>query len=281
MKRSLLVVSALWLFPACTVGHRVGENETRQGAISCALTTCNGTTVCVDSQCVEPSGTCGGIAGLQCPGGQRCVDDPRDGCDWSNGADCSGVCVPGPSTNPPDAGNPPPPDAGTPPMSCGGHRPNPPMCPSGYKCVDDPNGCSMAVDCPGICVIDTEVIRQCGGEVINPSFCQSGEVCIDNPTTGSMAVDHRGICIKKVFCGGIASFPCPGNLTCVDDPSDSCDPNNGGADCGGMCVLQGSGVQCGGFAGIQCAGGLRCLDNPADDCDPANGGADCGGLCVP
>lgn len=38
------------------------------------------------------------------------------------------------------------------------------------------------------------------------------------------------------FCGGIAGFPCPGNGQCVDDPSDDCDPNHGGADCGGLCL---------------------------------------------
>jgi hypothetical protein len=38
------------------------------------------------------------------------------------------------------------------------------------------------------------------------------------------------------FCGGIAGMPCPAGLTCVDDPSDTCDPTRGGADCGGICV---------------------------------------------
>ena len=38
------------------------------------------------------------------------------------------------------------------------------------------------------------------------------------------------------FCGGIAGITCPRGLRCVDDPRDSCDPKNGGADCGGICV---------------------------------------------
>ncbi|QSQ28639.1 hypothetical protein JY651_18750 [Pyxidicoccus parkwayensis] len=37
-------------------------------------------------------------------------------------------------------------------------------------------------------------------------------------------------------CGGIAGFACPEGYSCVDDPSDDCDPNNGGADCGGICT---------------------------------------------
>jgi hypothetical protein len=41
---------------------------------------------------------------------------------------------------------------------------------------------------------------------------------------------------QRQFCGGIAGFPCPEGLTCVDNPRDSCDPKQGGADCGGICV---------------------------------------------
>lgn len=42
------------------------------------------------------------------------------------------------------------------------------------------------------------------------------------------------------MCGGIAGFPCDGGFTCVDDPSDDCDPNAGGADCSGICVAASS-----------------------------------------
>jgi hypothetical protein len=37
------------------------------------------------------------------------------------------------------------------------------------------------------------------------------------------------------FCGGFAGIPCTEGFTCADDPKDSCDPNQGGADCGGIC----------------------------------------------
>ncbi|MER5886197.1 hypothetical protein ABT160_20435 [Streptomyces sp. NPDC001941] len=38
---------------------------------------------------------CGGFAGLPCPEGFVCVDDPRDSCDpKKGGADCGGICVP-------------------------------------------------------------------------------------------------------------------------------------------------------------------------------------------
>lgn len=41
---------------------------------------------------------------------------------------------------------------------------------------------------------------------------------------------------KQGMCGGIAGIPCEAGFTCVDNPSDDCDPKAGGADCGGICV---------------------------------------------
>jgi hypothetical protein len=41
-------------------------------------------------------------------------------------------------------------------------------------------------------------------------------------------------------CGGFAGLQCPDGLSCVDDPADSCDPMQGGADCMGMCVEGGA-----------------------------------------
>jgi hypothetical protein len=87
-------------------------------------------------------------------------------------------------------------------------------------------------------------------------------------------------CPDPSFCGGIAGFPCPPGFTCIDAPNDECDPNNGGADCGGVCVREERPRPCGGFAGETCPEGYACLDDP-DDCDPDNGGADCPGSCHP
>jgi hypothetical protein len=49
------------------------------------------------------------------------------------------------------------------------------------------------------------------------TFCLSG--CADAPN-----------------CGGIAGIQCPDGLVCIDDPGDDCDPQQGGADCFGICV---------------------------------------------
>lgn len=40
---------------------------------------------------------------------------------------------------------------------------------------------------------------------------------------------------EKIFCGGFAGIACPADMRCVDDPHDDCDPDKGGADCGGIC----------------------------------------------
>lgn len=48
----------------------------------------------------------------------------------------------------------------------------------------------------------------------------------------------------KVMCGGFAGLRCPGIGRCVDDPTDSCDPKRGDADCAGLCKCSGATVDC-------------------------------------
>ena len=52
-----------------------------------------GVEVAYEGLCEEPK-VCGGVAGLVCPKGSVCVDDPSDDCDPANGADCTGLCEP-------------------------------------------------------------------------------------------------------------------------------------------------------------------------------------------
>ncbi|MGC4065109.1 MAG: hypothetical protein QM784_10780 [Polyangiaceae bacterium] len=71
----------------------------------CRLCPDGDTTVCPRAECqsgrcriVAPRcpglTACGGIAGLPCPAGFTCVDDPRDDCSpCRGGADCGGICV--------------------------------------------------------------------------------------------------------------------------------------------------------------------------------------------
>jgi hypothetical protein len=41
---------------------------------------------------------------------------------------------------------------------------------------------------------------------------------------------------EGLLCGGFAAISCPEGLICEDDPHDSCDPDEGGRDCSGLCV---------------------------------------------
>jgi hypothetical protein len=72
----------------------------------------------------------------------------------------------------------------------------------------------------------------CGGFVVNAHSCSSiGNYLCYNPNP---RIDVPGECVKT--CGGIAGISCADGYTCVDNVDDNCDPNNGGADCGGVCV---------------------------------------------
>jgi hypothetical protein len=142
-------------------------------------------------------------------------------------------------------------------------------CPQGEFC-SSPNGC----DSPGTCKpLPTDVF--CTAVVLPYCGCdgqtkQSTSGCIYDRYA------HGGACEQK-SCGGFANLPCDPGQICVD-AEDSCDPNNGGADCPGVCVAK---TMCGGFAGLPCPNGDQCVDDPDDDCDPQNGGADCSGVCIP
>lgn len=61
------------------------------GAVACDPTV-EAQTV-TEERSVSGGDFCGGIAGIPCPEGFTCVDDPRDDCDpKQGGADCGGVC---------------------------------------------------------------------------------------------------------------------------------------------------------------------------------------------
>jgi len=75
--------------------------------------------------------------------------------------------------------------------------------------------------------------------------------CVEEPETDGCAlilcapgttcelIDGEGTCTpiepSGPFCGGFGGFECPGSGSCVDDATDDCDPNDGGADCSGVC----------------------------------------------
>lgn len=65
-------------------------------------------------------------------------------------------------------------------------------------------------------------------------------------------------------CGGLKGFPCPSGYFCADDPRDSCDPSQGGADCMGICLH----LDPDPCALLRCTAGTRCCPL-------------CGGMCLP
>jgi hypothetical protein len=64
------------------------------GVLAAATLTVAGFILIPTSESASRGGRfCGGIAGIPCPEGFKCVDVPGDGCDpLHGGADCPGVC---------------------------------------------------------------------------------------------------------------------------------------------------------------------------------------------
>ena len=203
----------------------------------------DGEGVCAPATPVGPF--CGGIAAIECPGSGSCVDAPGDGCDpEQGGADCGGVCEcnvialcvegfvfdgsPEVCACVPDE---PPVDA------CAAVR-----CRAGTECVvvDGRAECQpvappecAAVSCPvgNDCVV-VDGVAQCQPSGPNPCaavLCPVGSTC--------EVQGDEGVCTPASgpSCGGFAGIACNGLASCVDDPADDCEPENGGADCGGIC----------------------------------------------
>mmetsp|Transcript_7272 Transcript_7272/g.15884 ORF Transcript_7272/g.15884 Transcript_7272/m.15884 type:complete len:429 (+) Transcript_7272:259-1545(+) len=99
------------------------------------------------------------------------------------------------------------------------------------------------------------VVHQCHSAVAlacsKDSDCEPGLICytgLDNDCDEDCAPDNSlrgkcpGVCLKDVtpaspgLCGGFAGFSCPNGSECYDRKGDTCSPNCGGADCGGICL---------------------------------------------
>jgi hypothetical protein len=123
--------------------------------------------------------------------------------------------------------------------------------------VDDcepPAGCD-SIECPDGQHCELQEI------VCITTPCDPIPECVDDTPTST-------------FCGGFAGFPCPGSGECVDDPSDDCDPEMGGADCGGICTCEVLGLCVTGFEWNSSPEVCDCtpIENPCNliDCMPGN-----------
>ena len=65
--------------------------------------------------------------------------------------------------------------------------------------------------------------------------CASHQYCADVVINCFAPPCPQQQCEDRPACGGIAGFECAGAATCEEDPRGGCDPQNGGADCGGLC----------------------------------------------
>jgi len=152
-------------------------------------------------------------------------------------------------------------------QSCGG--PLSLACPKGTFC-STPAGTCPGPKQFGRCAPEPEVCTDLFRPVCGCDGQTYSNACFANAAGASVL--HDGPCAVKQFCGGFAGIPCPGSGVCVDDPSDDCDPKNGGADCGGICLCRQTQL---------CRVGSHFDSSPAMcACVPDNG-APCGSVTCP
>lgn len=160
-------------------------------------------------------------------------------------------------------------------QTCGAKLPN---CAAGLTCVKSGNN-QIGV-CKTECSLTTDQLpcpagQQCRA-LPQPSTQQFGYCSGKATSTPPKPATSTAPEPATPSCGGFIGKDCEGeDEECIDDPSDDCDPMNGGSDCPGICV-----ARCGGSTGSQCEDAYTCVDNPKDDCDPWLGGVNCSGLCV-
>jgi hypothetical protein len=95
---------------------------------------------------------------------------------------------------------------------------------------------SEANRCPGLEITGTcRRVPEVCVEIYQPACGCDGQTYGNEceAARASVAVAYDGPCAP--FCGGFAGLACPGSGTCVDNPTDGCDPSGGGADCASLC----------------------------------------------
>ena len=187
----------------------------------------------------EPGVQCGKVT---CAAGQECCNASCSTCVEKGGACTQQVCEPEPQPEPVTCGT----------TTCGAGET---CCNASCGiCTKPGEGCTKQLcptpepgdePIPGMpCDTKCEVGQHCEYEEV---------VCVRAPCPPLPS------CVDTPQCGGFAGIACPGSGMCEDDPRDDCDPQNGGADCGGLCECQLQGVCKDGFVWNASPGVCGCV----------------------
>ncbi|MEE2789087.1 MAG: hypothetical protein VX589_17255, partial [Myxococcota bacterium] len=125
------------------------------------------------------------------------------------------------------------------------------LCPGGPR-ISIPDSCSAPFVC-GDCPAEPCGLDECGQtpDRVCPGGSRERLSCERN---------DAGVCTwigsgcEPAACGGLLGAGCSEGQVCVDNPSDNCDPQNGGADCPGQCVEVNDGCR----DNAECPPGQRC-----------------------
>lgn len=202
------------------------------GSNACPSSTCDGGHCTVNFPACPFPGECSGDD--ECKPGYRCGFDPLADCFPRPDGSCPKVCLPTEQ-----------------PRGCGGFIGA--TCPDGFSCSDDPgDDCDPnngGADCPGVC--EPKDVPGCESEADCPRILAPCTMCADGSYACPTAYCVDGQCGASIercpqpaSCGGIAGLECSAGYTCIEDQSDACDPARGGADCGGICVIEEKPPQC-------------------------------------
>ena len=232
--------------PSCTNGLKddgeVGLDCGGVCAAKCTGDVCMnnaecGSGSCTGNACAAPAGkACGvGTPVATCADGEACELDKDCKSGFCDGAKCATPAAESHSDGKKNSG-----ETG---VDCGGSVKATAPCPDGQGCIDSAD-CKATEEC-GV----RACLMYCA---FNDPFCCGPSTC--KPKTPPPP--------PAKFCGGIAGIACAANEDCVDDPTDSCDPKHGGADCAGICQPK-AGPRCG---NTTCGAGKVCCNPIAGIC---------------